>query len=73
MLIVDRFEGRYAICECEDGTHIHIARDLLLNTVQEGDALDSWEDMFVTDMAQTSSRKSRIREKMEYLFSRESN
>ncbi len=71
MLIIDRFEGGYAVCECEDGTFVHIARHLLLESAQEGDALDCWEDMFAPNNAQTTLRKSRIHKKMEHLFSRD--
>ncbi len=70
MLVIDRFEGGYAVCECEDGTRLHIARHLILDSAQEGDALDSWEDMFTPNNAQTNLRKGRIRQKMEHLFSR---
>lgn len=70
MLVIDRFEGDYAVCECEDGTLIHIARHLILDSAQEGDALDSWEDMFTPNKTQTGLRSGRIRQKLDYLFSR---
>ena len=71
MLIIDRFEGSYAVCECDDGTPIHIARHLIVESAQEGDALDCWEDMFAPNKAQTEKFKGRIRRKMDYLFSRD--
>ncbi len=70
MLILDRFEGDYAVCECEDGTLIYIARHLIIESVREGDVLDSWEDMFAPNKAQTDKLKGRVRKKMDYLFSR---
>ncbi len=71
MLVIDRFEGGYAVCECEDGTPIHIARHLIIDAAREGDALDCWEDMFAPNKAQTEKLKSRIRKKIDYLFSRD--
>lgn len=70
MLILDRFEGGYAVCECEDGTLIHIARHLITESAQEGDVLDCWENMLAPNKAQTEKRKGLIRKKMDSLFSR---
>jgi hypothetical protein len=39
MLIIDRFEGEYAICECDDGNMIQIRRDLIAADAREGDVL----------------------------------
>ncbi len=70
MLVLDRFEGEYAVCELEDGTFLHIARHLIAPSAQEGDALDSWETMFVPNTEKTAATKQRIRTKVNALFSR---
>lgn len=67
-LIVDRFEGEYAVCENEDGTMIDIIRDKLPKETKEGDVLKVEGDTFVIDVQATLERKEYIKKLMEDLW-----
>jgi len=69
MLVIDRFEGDYAVCECEDGEFVRIARKLIASGAKEGDTLDPWEGGFRTNEPKTREARSRIRRKVRQLFS----
>jgi hypothetical protein len=67
-MIVDRFEGKYAICE-KDGTFVELDRAGLPEGVSEGDVLlaDENGELYV-DRDATENRKKRIRGLMKKLF-----
>lgn len=44
MLIIDRVEGAYAVCEQPDGTMVKISQDLLPENAKEGDCLKLGEN-----------------------------
>ena len=73
MVIVDRFEGEYAVCEfSEEGreeTYRNIPRVLLPRDVREGDCLaqNSAGD-WVIDRALTAQRRRAILERMADLY-----
>lgn len=69
MLIVDRFEGEYAVCEYEDEAFIHIRRSLISLDVREGDVLELTGRLFTVDRAATEFRRKLVFEKMSRLFS----
>ena len=62
MLIIDRFEGEYAVVETSAG-FINIPRDDIPLKACEGDVL-----VFCVDSNDTESRKKRIESMMEKLF-----
>lgn len=67
-LIVDRFEGNFAVCEKEDGTMIDIKRDTLPEGVKEGDILIVEGDTITVDEEATLERKERIEKLMDDLW-----
>jgi hypothetical protein len=68
-LIIDRFEGSFAVCEREDKTMVTIPKDKLPNNCKEGDYLIINPDgTYQVDSAATLERKKRIRDKMNRLF-----
>jgi hypothetical protein len=69
MIIIDRFEGEYAVCEEEDGRFRKIPKVLLPPGSREGDCLAPGRDGgWQTDRAATRERRERIRKKLEALY-----
>ncbi len=67
-LIVDRFEGRYAVCEQEDRTMVNIEKSKLPKGTKEGDVLIMDEDSISLDHVQTDQRKSDVKKLMDELW-----
>lgn len=67
-LIVDRFEGNYAVCEKEDGTIMNLGKDRLPKGVKEGDVLILEGESIVIDNNATLERKKYIEELMEDMW-----
>jgi hypothetical protein len=61
-VIIDRFEGSYAVCEKEDRQMIDIERGALPAEAKEGDVLDIEGDRIVIDNDETIKRRKRIEE-----------
>ncbi|MBC8062336.1 MAG: DUF3006 domain-containing protein [Clostridiaceae bacterium] len=59
-LVIDRFEGAFAVCEKEDVTMIDIKRERLPKTAKEGDVLDICRDIITIDIEETKKRRERI-------------
>lgn len=72
MLIIDRFEGEYAVCEkSEDGETkmVHIAKVMLPRNAREGDCLTGdGAGGWVIDGAATIRRRREIAERMNDLY-----
>ncbi len=68
-LIIDRFEGNYAICETEDKIQVSIPIDTLPPKCEEGDSLllNNLGE-YIKDVEDKSVREERIRKKMKRLF-----
>mgnify|MGYP001206600347 FL=1 len=67
-LIVDRFEGNYALCEKEDGTIMNVEKDRLRKGAKEGDVLIlEGESIFIENNA-TMERKKYIEELIEDIW-----
>lgn len=68
-LIIDRFEGNYAVCESEDKSIISIPKYRLPLNCKEGDSLlvDA-AGMYQLDTGETKNREKRILEKMNRLY-----
>lgn len=60
MVIIDRFEGGFAVCECDDKTIINIEIKKLPNNINEGDVLVINGDKIIVDYEETSKRKREI-------------
>lgn len=68
-LIIDRFEGSFAICEKEDDTTEKIPRYKLPLDCREGDCLLlGSEGMYTIDTNATKIKEKRIQDKMNRLF-----
>lgn len=67
MLIIDRFEGEFAVCE-HDGEMINIPRSLILGDAQEGDVLKQVPEGYVVDDESKAARRKRIEDLMKSLW-----
>jgi hypothetical protein len=61
-VIIDRFEGDFAVCEKEDRTMIDIEISKLPSEAKEGDVLDISDGVIIIDLEATESRKKEIEE-----------
>lgn len=59
-VIIDRFEGHFAVCEKMDRTMIDIERSKLPDGAKEGDVLELQEDKIIIDREATDKRKKEI-------------
>ena len=59
-LIIDRFEGKYAICEDENCNMINILKEELPSNVKVGDVIIKVNNDFVVDYDETKKRKKYI-------------
>ena len=67
-VIIDRFEGVYAVCETENNEYIKIPKSELPQGIKEGDVLNCINDKWNIDTATTKERKEKIRNKLNRLF-----
>ncbi len=68
-LIIDRFEGNYAVCEAEDKTIINIPKYKLPLECREGDCLISDSDgMYHIDNKTSKEKEKRMNKKINRLF-----
>ncbi len=67
-VVVDRFEGEYAVCEKDDRTMINIKKSKLPADIQEQDVLVIVGDTITIDAAETAKRKRESRRLMDELF-----
>lgn len=68
MIIVDRIEGAFAVCEMDDKSMQNIALLELPVGVKEGDVLAVENGAYVIDAKQTKECTERIAQKMNRLF-----
>ena len=68
LLIVDRFEGGFAVCEQEDATMVDVDVKLLPQGTKEGDVLKFENGMYTVDADATLQRTRRIRQLMGELW-----
>lgn len=59
-VIIDRFEGDYAVCEKGDRTMMEIPRIIMPEDAKEGDVLIIENDKIITDHETTEQRKNEI-------------
>ena len=67
-VIVDRFEGNFAVCEKEDKTMIDIEKSKLPLDTKEGDVLIILKDKIYIDYEETNKRRSHIEKLMDDLW-----
>jgi hypothetical protein len=69
MLIVDRFEGDFAVCKEGNGETVNIPKAKMPPSAVEGDCLIAvGKGVYAVDADETARRKKRISEKMSRLF-----
>ncbi len=68
MIIVDRIEGAFAVCEMDDKSMQNIALSELPAGIKEGDVIAMDNGTYVIDAKQTKERSERIAQKMNRLF-----
>ena len=56
-VVIDRFEGDFAVCETEDRTMLNVKRSKLPTNAKEGDVLIIDGDTIKVDSAETAKRK----------------
>lgn len=61
-VVIDRFEGPYAICEKENREIIDIERSAIPSEAKEGDVLNIEGDVITIDAYETEKRKAEIEE-----------
>lgn len=67
-VVIDRFEGNYAVCEQEDGEMMNIERGKIPSEAREGDVLQINGDDIVIDKEETMRRKKEIEQLVEDLW-----
>lgn len=69
MLIIDRFEGEYAVCEEEGGSFRKLPKVYLPAGCREGDCLTASPDgQWQVDRAATAQRRRKIQELLGDLY-----
>lgn len=66
--VIDRFEGKSAICEDENRINTIIPLDQLPAGITEGDIVSKHNGLFMIEQELTSTRKKQIEEKMMRLY-----
>ena len=61
-VIVDRFEGDFAVCEKEDRSMMDIEKKMMPITTKEGDVLNIINDRITLNLEETDKRKKEIEE-----------
>jgi hypothetical protein len=61
-VVIDRFEGPYAVCEKDDRTMMDIKRINIPMNAKEGDVLKIEGDSIIIDEEETNKRKKNINE-----------
>ncbi len=67
-VILDRFEGEYAVCEKEDRTMMDVLVKDLPAGVKEGDVLVIEEGSIIIESSETEKRKENINKLMDKLW-----
>lgn len=61
-VIIDRFEGNFAVCEKEDRTMMDIEKSKIPSIAKEGDVLNIFNNKITIDLEETKKRKKEIEE-----------
>jgi len=67
-VIIDRFEGKYAICEKDDRTTINIEISKLPAGAKEGDIVVLGDERISIDTSAIQERKNRLKKIMDELW-----
>ncbi|GAB6892147.1 DUF3006 domain-containing protein [Geobacillus stearothermophilus] len=66
--IIDRFEGKWAVCEAEDGKMIDIEKSKLPKNARAGDVIVQENGKFRVDKKETEKRWKEIEDLMNEVF-----
>ena len=61
-VVIDRFEGDYAVCEKEDRTMMDVLRSSIPAQSKEGDVLNMEDGVITIDTEETDKRRKLIEE-----------
>ncbi|MPQ32418.1 DUF3006 domain-containing protein [Clostridium estertheticum] len=67
-VVIDRFEGSYAVCEKEDRTMMDISKEKVPSGAKEGDVLNIINDEITIDIKETEKRRKEIEKLTEDLW-----
>lgn len=67
-LVIDRFEGGFAVCEDEKRKMVNIERSRLPSSAREGDVLTVDGDKLRIDPEKTKEREKKIKNMMKNLW-----
>lgn len=67
-VIIDRFEGKFAVCEKEDRTMIDIKKSKIPSIAKEGDILSIDNDVIIIDIEKTEKKRREIENLTEDLW-----
>jgi hypothetical protein len=67
-LIIDRFEGKYAVCETAERKMINIDKAKLPAAAKEGDVIIKGNRKYIIDVDNTKEREKTIQSLMDELF-----
>jgi len=67
-VVIDRFEGKYAVCEKEDGEVTKILKSEIPIEAKEGDVLIIESDKIIIDGIETLRRREDIEKLMEDIW-----
>lgn len=59
---IDRFEGKYAVCEKEDNTMVNIEKSQIPADAKEGDILSIEDNSITIDTYETKKKRKLIEE-----------
>lgn len=68
IVVIDRFEESFAVCECEDKAMINVEKDKLPEDAHEGDVLIIEGEDIKIDYEETEKRKREIEEFMSNMW-----
>ena len=67
-IIIDRFEGDYAVCETEEKKFIDIPKSDIPVEAKEGDILSKTDTGYRIEKTETEEKREEIKKRMNKLF-----
>lgn len=67
-IIIDRFEGNYAVCETEEKKFIDIPKSDIPKGAKEGDVLSKTDNGYCIEKTETETKREEVKKRMNRLF-----
>ena len=67
-MIIDRFEGEFAVCELDSGEMMNVLKNLLPKGAKENSVIKEKNGIYYLDLEEEEKRKERIRKLEDCLF-----